>query len=247
VTTGPDALAVGRGTVAGLVAVTAMCPFIPSWAALLNGAVGGMLFLLGLYLWEQRLRLDDPSGMVAALGAPALWGIVAVALFSDGRWGAGWNGVGAQDYLGAIGQGVTGRIVASGYTAARAASPQLYAQLTGLGALLTVGWLAPWMMGKSALWLRNQGRRVAVASASPTAAPTSPEAQSTGRSPTTAPCDQDASPLEPAREPPAIVCGETIVNMKEPVSPEELAPSVTEPSETLPKPAGKRRARKSPL
>jgi Amt family ammonium transporter len=33
---------------------------------------------------------------------------VAVGLFADGTYGAGWNGIGSTTYLGTAGQGVTG-------------------------------------------------------------------------------------------------------------------------------------------
>jgi len=36
------------------------------------------------------------------------FGAVAVGIFADGAYGAGWNGVGAATYLGKAGQGVTG-------------------------------------------------------------------------------------------------------------------------------------------
>jgi Amt family ammonium transporter len=36
------------------------------------------------------------------------FGAVAVGIFADGAYGAGWNGVGASTYLGAAGKGVTG-------------------------------------------------------------------------------------------------------------------------------------------
>ena len=151
VTTQPDAMAIARGTVAGLVAVSSAGPFVPSWAAILIGATGGMLFLFGLYVWEQRVRLDDPSGLVATLGAPGIWGLLAVALFADGRWGAGWNGVGEP---GAAGQGVTG-LLASQTTAAVGVG-QFQAQLVGLAALFVAGWLLPWLLFRTALWLRKQ-------------------------------------------------------------------------------------------
>jgi Amt family ammonium transporter len=38
------------------------------------------------------------------------FGAVAVGIFADGTYGAGWNGVGATTYLGKAGQGVTGLI-----------------------------------------------------------------------------------------------------------------------------------------
>jgi Amt family ammonium transporter len=161
VTGQPNALAIGRGTVAGLVAVSAACAFIPAWAALVIGAVGGLLFLLGLYAWEQKLRLEDPSGAMATFGLPAIWGILSVALFADGRWGAGWNGVGVQQYVGVAGQGVSGWLLAKGL---QPAGPgQVYAQLTGLGALLIAALLLPWLIFKTALWIYTQGLRVTTA------------------------------------------------------------------------------------
>jgi hypothetical protein len=61
---------------------------------------------------------------------------LALGLFADGRYGAGWNGVGPTEYLGVLGQGV------SGYLTARGFQPdwpgQLYAQLIGLGAIFVL-------------------------------------------------------------------------------------------------------------
>ena len=169
VTTQPDAMAIARGTVAGLVAVSSAGPFVPSWAAILIGATGGMLFLFGLYVWEQRVRLDDPSGLVATLGAPGIWGLLAVALFADGRWGAGWNGVGDPA---AAGQGVTG-LLASQTTAAVGVG-QFQAQLVGLAALFVAGWLLPWLLFKTVLWLREHLHQLSTrSSAVATAASTS--------------------------------------------------------------------------
>jgi Amt family ammonium transporter len=161
VTGQPSALAIGRGTVAGLVAVSAACAFVPAWAALAIGAVAGLLFLLGLYAWEQVLQLEDLSGAIATFGLPAIWGILSVALFADGRWGAGWNGVGVQQYLGVASQGVSGWLVATGLQPAGA--DQVYAQLTGLSALVVAALLLPWLIFKTALWIYAQGQRVMTA------------------------------------------------------------------------------------
>jgi len=158
VTGQPDALTIGRATVAGLVAASAACAFIPAWAALLIGMMAGLLLLLGLYVWERVLRLDDPSGMLATFGLPAIWGTLAVAIFADGRWGVGWNGVGVQEYLGIPGQGISGLCLAGGY---QPAGPvQLHAQLVGLGALLVVALLMPWLIFRTIAWLNAAGRRV---------------------------------------------------------------------------------------
>jgi len=151
--------------VAGLVAASAACAFVPAWAALLTGAVAGLLFLLGLYVWEQVLRIDDPSGTMATFALPGLWGVLALAVFADGRWGAGWNGVGAQEYLGIADQGVSGLLLARGYQAA--GRGQFYAQCTGIGALLVVSLLLPWLLFKGALWVQATARRASLPATEP--------------------------------------------------------------------------------
>jgi Amt family ammonium transporter len=143
-----DALAAGRATVAGLVAASASCAVVPAWAALAIGGVAGLLLLAGLYIWEQVLRLDDPGGSFATCGLPGLWGLLAVGVFADGRWGAGWNGVGAQQYLGIPGQGVSGLLVASGYQPGGVL--QLQAQLVGIAALVALGAVVPWLVFEAA-------------------------------------------------------------------------------------------------
>ena len=61
---------------------------------------------------------------------------MAWGLFADGRYGVGWNGMGATEYLGVLGQGV------SGYFTDRGFQPdwpgQLYAQLIGLAAIFVL-------------------------------------------------------------------------------------------------------------
>jgi Amt family ammonium transporter len=153
----PDALATGRATVAALVAVSAGCGFVPAWAALLTGALAGLLSLLGLYLSERVLRLEDPNAALTTFGLPAIWGLLAVGIFADGRWGAGWNGVGVGEYLGVEGQGISGLVLAAGYQPAGAS--QLQAQLVGIGALFVVACVLPWALFRSAMWLRDAANR----------------------------------------------------------------------------------------
>lgn len=201
VTGQPNALAIGRGTVAGLVAVSAACAFIPAWAALVIGMVAGLLFLLGLYTWEQVLRLDDPSGTVATFGLPAVWGIVSIALFADGRWGAGWNGVGVQEYAGVAGQGVSGWLLAKGMQPAGLG--QTYAQLTGMGALLIAALLLPWLIFKIVLWIHAQSQRVATMPVpAPASAPVEPEPAAAVAPPAASGAPAAELPSEPPAEQP---------------------------------------------
>jgi Amt family ammonium transporter len=165
VTGRPDALATGRGAVAGLVAASAACAFIPAWAALATGAIAGALLLVGLYMWEQVLHWDEPSASAAVFALPGSWGLVALAIFADGRWGAGWNNVGVSEYLGIPGQGISGSLLASGYQMAEGV--QLRAQVIGLVALLVIGLLVPWMFFRFVLWLRALGQSAPALSPAP--------------------------------------------------------------------------------
>jgi len=149
----PDALATGRGTVAALVAISAACGLVPAWAALLIGALAGLLLLVGLYVSEQVLHLEDSNAALTTFGVPGVWGLLAVAIFADGRWGAGWSGVGVGEYLGVEGQGISGLILAPGYQPAGAS--QLQAQLVGIGAVCLVACVLPWAFFRSAMWLRD--------------------------------------------------------------------------------------------
>ena len=89
----PDPSMTANGMLAGLVAITAPCAFVPAWAAVVIGGVAGIVVCLGV-LAVERWRIDDPVGAVAVHGFNGLWGVFALGLFADGTYGAGLNGVG---------------------------------------------------------------------------------------------------------------------------------------------------------
>lgn len=89
----PDPSMSANGMLAGLVAITAPCAFVPAWAALAIGLIAGLVVCEGVLLLE-RWRLDDPVGAVAVHGFCGLWGVFALGLFADGTYGSGLNGVG---------------------------------------------------------------------------------------------------------------------------------------------------------
>ncbi|MDI7276961.1 MAG: hypothetical protein QME94_13365, partial [Anaerolineae bacterium] len=123
-----------RGLVAGLVAGSASCGFVPPGAALLAGFLAGGTLPLVHYAVEHRLRWQDPNAVLATHGVPGILGTLWVALFADGRWGVGWNGVPSP--MGLAQQGVAGLVVAPGR--ASDIPGQLWAQLAGLGAILVL-------------------------------------------------------------------------------------------------------------
>jgi Amt family ammonium transporter len=128
-----DSLMAARGAAAGALSVAAAMAFVPPWAALALGAAAGLLVPLVTFLVRHLLRVEDPTGAVPVGLLGGLLGIVAAGIFGDGLAGQGWNGIGAESYLGVAGQGVTGFFPASGF--APDWPGQINAQLVGLAAI----------------------------------------------------------------------------------------------------------------
>ena len=89
----PDPSMMANGMLAGLVAITAPCAFVTAPAAVLIGAIAGILVVAAVFFIDQKMKIDDPVGAVAVHGVNGLWGVLALGLFADGSYGAGWNGV----------------------------------------------------------------------------------------------------------------------------------------------------------
>ncbi len=91
----PDPSMMCNGMLAGLVSITAPCAFVAPWAAVLIGAIAGLISDWSVFFWERK-GIDDPVGAISVHGVGGLWGILAVGLFADGTYtGASgmWNGV----------------------------------------------------------------------------------------------------------------------------------------------------------
>src|SRR6476620_12414610 len=88
----PDPSMMCNGMLAGLVAITAPCAFVESWAAVLIGAIAGVLVVLSVWFWD-RAGVDDPVGAISVHGVNGLWGVISLGLFANGKYGMGWNGV----------------------------------------------------------------------------------------------------------------------------------------------------------
>ena len=130
----PDATMMCNGMLAGLVAITAPCAFVDSWAAAVIGAVAGVLLVGSVFFWD-RIGVDDVVGAVSVHGANGLWGVISVGIFAngvygagpklpDGTFGKGWNGVVGE-------RGVTGILYGD--------AGQLMAQLLDVGVLCVFG------------------------------------------------------------------------------------------------------------
>ncbi|HLH10121.1 MAG TPA: hypothetical protein VKW78_22995 [Terriglobales bacterium] len=78
----PDASLSANGWIAGLVAISASCAFVVPAAAILIGAVAGMLLPFAIDVFEFRLGIDDPGGSISVHGVAGLWGLFAAGLFA---------------------------------------------------------------------------------------------------------------------------------------------------------------------
>ncbi len=87
----PDPGMMANGMLAGLVAITAPCAFVkPGWAAVI-GLIAGVLVIESIFFVERRLKVDDPVGAISVHGVNGIFGVLAVGIFADGHYGAGWN------------------------------------------------------------------------------------------------------------------------------------------------------------
>jgi len=89
----PDPGMMANGMLAGLVAITAPSGFVNATGSIIIGAVAGVLVVVAYYFIDRKLKIDDPVGAVAVHGVNGFWGVLALGLFADGKYGDGWNGV----------------------------------------------------------------------------------------------------------------------------------------------------------
>jgi len=74
-----------NGCLAGLVSITAGCGLIEPWAAVVIGAIGGIVYIItGPIL--LKLQIDDAVEAIPVHLGPGIWGMISVALFASPRW-----------------------------------------------------------------------------------------------------------------------------------------------------------------
>ncbi len=78
----PDLSMAMNGALAGLVAVTAPCAYIDPWAAMVIGAIGGVLVVFGVEILD-KMQIDDPVGAFPVHGICGIWGTLAVGIFGQ--------------------------------------------------------------------------------------------------------------------------------------------------------------------
>ena len=93
-----------NGVLAALVAITGSCAFVEAWAALLIGAVAGVITFFTAR-WFEHIGLDDPICAFSVHGIAGIWGAISTGLFATPEL-AETTGVGSAGlfYGGGLGQ-----------------------------------------------------------------------------------------------------------------------------------------------
>ncbi|MGM0923051.1 MAG: ammonium transporter [Bacillota bacterium] len=102
-----------NGALAGLVAITASCAFVDTWASVLIGFIAGILVFYSVRFFEKR-KIDDPIYALSVHGAAGVWGTISTGFFATPElatvgkpglfYGGGFEQLGVQ----IMGVGVSG-------------------------------------------------------------------------------------------------------------------------------------------
>src|SRR5438094_396866 len=71
---------IGNGAIAALVAITAPSGYVEPWAAIVIGAVAGVIVVVGVRAIDKYL--DDPVGALPAHGLAGIWGTLSCGRFT---------------------------------------------------------------------------------------------------------------------------------------------------------------------
>ena len=88
----PDLSMTMNGALAGLVAITAPCAYVTPGAAIIIGAIGGLIVVTGIVLLD-KIRIDDPVGAFPVHGLNGIWGTLAVGVFGQKAMGLAHDGL----------------------------------------------------------------------------------------------------------------------------------------------------------
>jgi Amt family ammonium transporter len=84
----PDISMILNGCLAGLVAITAPCAWVTWGGACIIGAIGGVLAVLAVGLFD-KLKIDDPVGALSVHLVNGIWGTLCVGLFAAPAFAGG--------------------------------------------------------------------------------------------------------------------------------------------------------------
>jgi len=114
-----DVTVILNGALAGLVAITASCAFVTTWAAVVIGFIAGILVFYSMRFFD-KLRLDDPISALSVHGTAGVWGTLSTGFFATKKlatvgspglfYGGGFHQLGVQ-FMGVFVSGLYAFIV----------------------------------------------------------------------------------------------------------------------------------------
>ncbi|MDB5085236.1 MAG: ammonium transporter, partial [Bacilli bacterium] len=123
----PDISMMLNGVLAALVAITASCAFVHPWAAVVIGAVAGIVMVFSVQLFDRVFRVDDPIGAFSVHGVAGIWGTLSCGLFA------------APDLVSFVGTGAPGLFYGGGLH-------QLWVQFYGVAATFAYVFIASFIV-----------------------------------------------------------------------------------------------------
>ncbi|SHJ40445.1 ammonium transporter [Hespellia stercorisuis] len=79
----PDVSMTFNGSLAGLVAITAGCDVVSNWAAIIIGAVAGILVVFSVEFFDKVAKIDDPVGAISVHGVCGATGTILTGVFAS--------------------------------------------------------------------------------------------------------------------------------------------------------------------
>ena len=78
----PDPTMGCNGLLAGLVAISASCPYVSPLASVLIGSIAGVLVVASILFIDKTLGIDDPVGAISVHGVCGAFGLLCVGIFA---------------------------------------------------------------------------------------------------------------------------------------------------------------------
>ncbi len=108
----PDPYLLCAATIAGWVGGSASWGMLPLWGFAVLGFLCGAIVIVALLIIERRLKIDDPTGVLAVHGVAGLIGGLVPGFFARG--GAGVGSEGAMGAVRGLADGDSGQLLAQG-------------------------------------------------------------------------------------------------------------------------------------
>ena len=91
------ALGLITGAVAGLVAITPGCAYVPVWASFVIGIIGSMLCFFAVRFIHSKCNFDDALDVFGVHGIGGIWGAISTGIFAESKYTGSINASGIYE------------------------------------------------------------------------------------------------------------------------------------------------------